>query len=110
MQSVHGLAASLAPIKAGVWIVTGTYRGFSDTASLTVNHAWPIGITILPNNPTFTAGTLVNFTATAADSYGNSWDVTGLTSWSITNNAGGSWTGNVYLCALAGVWTITGNY
>ena len=60
----------------------------------------PVSLTISPNNPTFTAGTSINFTATAFDFYGNSWNVRSLTGWSITSGAGGSWNANVYTCAL----------
>ncbi len=96
--------------KVGTWIVTGTYLGYSDTASLTVTHSTPSYLTITPTNPTFAAGSQVTFTATASDFYGNTWDVTGSTSWSITSAAGGAWSGNVYSCVKAGIWTVTGNY
>ena len=96
--------------KAGTWIVTGTYQGYSDTASLTVTHSTPFSISISPTNPTFQAGSSVTFTATAYDYYGNSWDVTNSATWSITSGAGGSWDGNVYTCAKAGIWTVTANY
>ena len=95
--------------KAGTWIITATYLGYSDTASLTVTHDAVASISISPVNPTYAAGSQVTFTAAASDIYGNSWDVTSSTSWSITAAAGGSWSGNVYSCAKAGIWTVTGN-
>ncbi len=95
---------------AGTWMVTGTYSGFYDTASLTVTHSTPSYLSISPVNPTFAAGSSVTFTATASDFYGNSWDVTSSTSWSIPSAAGGSWSGNTYTCAKAGIWTVSANY
>ena len=46
------------------------------------------------------------FTATASDSDGDTWDVTGTTVWIIDSTAGGSWSNNVYTSAKAGVWTV----
>ena len=95
---------------AGTWLVTGTYGSFHDTASLTVTHSTPSYLSISPVNPTSAAGTSVTFTATAFDFYGNSWDVTSLASFSITSGAGGSWSGNVYTSAKAGIWTVSASY
>jgi len=96
--------------RRGIWTVTGAYLGFHDSASLTVNHATANGITVSPKNPTVTAGSSVTFTTSAFDSFGNFWDVTSLTSWSLGSGAGGSWIGNVYDSAKSGVWTVTGTF
>ncbi len=48
--------------------------------------------------------------AIAYDTYGNSWDVTASTSWSINSNAGGYWHNNIYTAKYSGVWTVTGTY
>ena len=50
------------------------------------------------------------FSAIAYDYYGNSWDVTALTSWSINNSAGGYWLNNIYTAEGSGIWTVTGIY
>ena len=94
----------------GTWVVTGTYMGFQDSASLTTNHAGSISIMVNPKNPSVTAGLPVTFTSIASDSFGNAWDVTGSTSWSISSGAGGSWSNNIYMPAKAGTWTVTANY
>ena len=67
-------------------------------------------ITISPPTATIAAGASQSYSATAYDQYGNSWNVTPSTSWSISSGAGGSWSGNVYTSANAGTWTITGVY
>ena len=70
----------------------------------------PVGITIGPNSASVTAGSNQAFTATASDSYGNVWDVTALTGWSVSSGAEGSWINNQYTAAVAGNWIITGTY
>ena len=75
--------------------------GLSGTATLTVTHASPIGITVGPNSASVNAGSSQAFTATASDSYGNVWDITALTGWSVSSGAEGSWTNNQYTSAVA---------
>ena len=96
--------------KAGVWTVTGVYTGLTNKASLTVTHGQPVSIAITPSNSDLTAGSSQAYTATATDSFANTWDVSGLTVWSINNIAGGLWSSNVYTSATAGTWTINGNF
>ena len=95
---------------AGTWTVIAMSLGLSDTASLTVTHAIAIQITITPNSASITAGNTQNYAAIAYDNYNNLWDVSNLTSWSITSFAGGSWSGSNYASCLAGSWVITGIY
>ena len=95
---------------AGTWTVTVMSLGLSATASLTVTHASPIGITVGPNSASVNAGSNQAFTATASDSYGNVWDITALTGWSVSSGAEGSWINNQYTAAVAGNWIITGTY
>jgi hypothetical protein len=94
--------------KAGTWTVTATVASLIGTTPLTVNHASATSLTISPKSAVFQAGSSQAFTATAHDFYGNSWDVSNLVVWSITPNAGGSWSGNFYTCGTTGSWTITG--
>ena len=101
----HSYTASLA----GTWIVTGIYRGMSDTASLTVTHGSPVRITVGSTVSSAIAGSNVTYTATAFDSVGNSWDVSNLTLWS-SSGANGSWNNNIYYCVTAGNWKIIGNF
>lgn len=94
----------------GTWIVTGSYGQLSNTCSLTVSPAAPISILISPQISTLQAGNPQIFTAAAIDSFGNSWDVSSLTGWCISQGAGGQWVGNVYTAASANTWTVTGTY
>jgi len=93
---------------AGSWTVTATVANLQSTVPVTVNHGSAASIVISPQTPTVTSGTSQTFSATAYDSYGNTWDVTALTSWGITANALGSWTNNIYTSAEAGNWLVTG--
>ena len=50
------------------------------------------------------------YNASASDIYGNNWDITNLTDWSINPAAGGLWINNQYTSANSGSWSITGAY
>ena len=94
---------------AGVWVVSGSFSGFTKTASLTVSHGSPITISVaMPSD--VNSGCSFTFSSTAYDAYNNGWNVTSLTSWSISSGAGGSWSGNTYTSANLGNWVITANY
>ena len=67
------------------------------------------GITVTPSFASVTAGTSVNYTATAYDSAGDHLDISFGANWTINNQAGGSWAGNLYSAAKAGVWAVTGS-
>ncbi len=84
--------------------ITGSQNG------ITVTHAAVANVAISPAGSSVTAGLSVTYSATASDAYGNEWDVTSSTSWSISSGAGGSWSCNVYTSATAGSWTVTGTY
>jgi hypothetical protein len=56
------------------------------------------------------AGESVIYHATAEDAYGNTWDVTSETIFSIEAGAGGSWTDNTYTSQFAGDWTVWGEH
>ena len=96
---------------AGTWIVTGTYSGLTDTASLTVNAGPLDHIAISPDGATIVAGYTETYTAQSFDQFNNLIaDISSTTAFSITTAAGGSWTTNVYTSAIAGTWTVTGTY
>ncbi len=63
---------------------------------------------------TVNPGATATYTATASDDYGDTWDVTGATSFSIDSGAGGSWgagsSSNVFTSENSGTWTVTGTY
>jgi hypothetical protein len=102
---------SVSATAAGSYTVTGTYRGKSADATLTVTHAAAASsVAISPAGSSVTAGLSKTYSATASDAYGNTWDVTGSVTWSISSGAGGSWSSNVYTSAKAGSYTVTGTY
>ena len=94
--------------EAGTWTVTAIVANLQSAVPLTVNHGSAASIVISPQTQTIASGLSQSFSATAYDSYGNSWDATAITSWSIAANALGSWTNNIYTSAKAGNWLVTG--
>ena len=95
---------------AGSWTVMGIYSGLSSTASVTVNHAPAASITVGPTSGSIIAGSTETFIATAADVYGNTWDVIPSTVWTIARALQVHFSGDVYTSQLAGVWSITGTF
>ncbi|MDM7998689.1 MAG: hypothetical protein QUS33_01480, partial [Dehalococcoidia bacterium] len=96
---------------SGTWTVTGTYSGFTDTASLTVTVGSVSQIVVSPDGATIVAGSSQAFTAHTADSFGNPIeDVTDNTTFSIDAAAGGTWSANIYNSASAGAWVVTADY
>ncbi|UCB43247.1 MAG: DUF11 domain-containing protein, partial [Dehalococcoidales bacterium] len=67
-------------------------------------------IVISPENTAITAGETQDYTAVAFDEYGNSYDVTEYTSFSIQVGAGGGWSLNTYTSEKSGTWIVTGEY
>jgi hypothetical protein len=96
---------------AGTWTVEATLGGVYGTATLNVDHSATASITVAPLTATLTAGEFQVYTATAADSFGNTWDVTAEVTtadgWSIDSKAGGDWTGDTYISEFSGEWTVT---
>ncbi len=96
---------------AGTWVVTGTYNGLTDTASLTVNAGALHHIVISPDTSTVSAGNTRAYTVEAFDQWDNSLgDVTEETTFQVDGAAAGSWAANVYSSQKAGIWTVTGTY
>ena len=101
--TVTGLASTNCLIRVTDGTTTGTSGEF------TITHAAsPDSVSLSPATATIVAGTTQAYTATAYDSYGNSWDITALTAFSISPN--GSFSGNVASVSLAGPHTVTGSY
>jgi len=88
--------------------VTGSITG--SQTGITVTRAGVVNVVISPSGSSVTAGASKTYSATASDAYGNSWDVTSLTTWSVSSDSGGTWSGNVFTSAVAGSWTVTGTY
>ena len=94
----------------GSWTVTADYNSLPDTATL---HVIPDGLSrieISPDEISITAGGNQTYTATAFDTYNNSWDVTSATTFSIEAGASGSCTDNVCTTTIAGSWTVEALY
>jgi hypothetical protein len=99
--------------RTGTAKITATYSGDTNnsasigSATLTITPGAITTITVSPAISSLTEGTSVTFTATAYDAYGNSWDITSMTTWSISNSAGGSWSGSTYTTGNMGNWSVT---
>ncbi|MFO8110433.1 MAG: hypothetical protein R6U17_07965 [Thermoplasmata archaeon] len=101
--------------KAGTWTVFGTYNyeglELTDNVELTVEHAEEDHILITPESSYIEAGETQAYNTTVYDEFGNEiGEVTEDTNWSIEEEAGGSWVGNVYTSEIAGTWNVTGDY
>ena len=113
---IHTFTNSITLVTAGTGVsvtatdtVTGSITG--SQTGITVTHAAAVAnVVISPAGSSVTAGLSKTFSAAASDAYGTTWDVTSLTSWSISSGAGGSWSSNVYTSATAGSWTVNGTY
>ncbi|MGA2682463.1 MAG: hypothetical protein ABSF44_11775 [Candidatus Bathyarchaeia archaeon] len=106
---------SLALVTASAQSITATDTANStitgSQTGITVTHAASVAnVVVSPAGSTVTAGLSTPFSATASDMYGNAWDVTSSTTWSVSSGAGGSWSSNIYTSAKAGSWTVTGTY
>jgi hypothetical protein len=88
--------------------VTGSIAG--SQTGIMVTRAGVVNVVVSPSGSSVTAGSSKTYSAMASDAYGNTWDVTSLTTWSISPEAGGSWSGNVFTSAVVGSWTVTGTY
>lgn len=97
-------------IKAGNWTVTGIFETLTGKATLNVNHGPIVNLAVYPEDSNLTAGNTEAFNATAFDSYGNSWDITNSTVFTITSGAYGTWSSSAYTAYTAGTWTVTGSY
>ena len=96
-------------VAANEVIVTATDGlGQSGSRAYAIVHAVAARIEIAPDDTTVQSGHSATYNATAYDAYGNTWDVTGDTTFSTDLAAGGTWSGNVYVSDAAGNWTVTG--
>jgi hypothetical protein len=100
---------------AGSYTINGTYNSKSASASLTVTHATDVAyldyITASVSPTSVAAPGLVTGSATAFDTFGNSWVVSTDATWSIpAGNDGGSWSGNVYTSHSAGVYSVEASF
>ncbi len=97
--------------KAGVWTVTGIYLSTSATATLTVTHSDDPAkldyITIAPKLAEINVGATQSYSATAYDTFGNSWAVTAIYS---CPNPNLIISANTARSNIAGSFQITGSF
>ena len=91
-------------------LITATQGSVSGTAVLNIVHGSATAIELTPAPTIITAGESLSYTVTARDTYSNAWDVTAVSTYSITRAAGGIWAGNVYTAGMAGTWTVSATY
>lgn len=97
----------------GKYVVTAAYAGVvSSDTEVTVTHAAPISIEIMPGIAKVEAGDPQTYTAKAYDKYFNEWDITDDTYFEIIEpEAKGYWSpDNVYHSWVAGQWRVVGTY
>jgi uncharacterized repeat protein (TIGR01451 family) len=96
---------------AGTWTVTATYRTTAvATATLTITPGQSRHLNLDYAKTTIIAGESQTYTTEARDTFGNRWDVTTETTYTITPEARGHWTDNVYTSEVAGTWVVTATY
>ena len=97
--------------RVGTWTVRGTYttEGKTDTATVTVTYGTATTLDITPSNALVWVLDTVTYSATARDMRGNTWTVTGSTTFGV-NDLLGTMSKNIYTAGEKGTWTITGTY
>ncbi|MFH1896761.1 MAG: T9SS type A sorting domain-containing protein [Candidatus Desantisbacteria bacterium] len=93
----------------GIHVITGTYSGKVGTASVAVTHGTVALLELTPAFSTIWIFETATYTATAVDMKGNTWTVTGSSTYS-TDDLLGTMTKNIYTAKEKGTWTITGTY
>jgi len=99
--------------RVGDYEVTASYDGVaSESTSVTVEPAEAVEFWMEPGERTRTAGESQEYNTWAEDDYGNQFEVTEDTYWSIDEDAGGEWDQNtgVYTSEFAGEWTVEAEY
>ncbi|OIP42241.1 hypothetical protein AUJ95_01945 [Candidatus Desantisbacteria bacterium CG2_30_40_21] len=88
-------------------VTDGSISGTS--TPVTVTRGLPERLDITSATHTITAGAVVNYTAMACDTVGNTWTVTDDTVFS-SDDPLGTVSGSIYTAGKAGTWTVTGRY
>ena len=85
--------------------VTDTSTKITGSESISVSHAVDaVSVGVSPSTDSVTAGATVTYTATAKDTYGNTWDASSTAGWS---GGGGPWSGATLTTQTSGTFTIT---
>jgi len=83
-------------ITAGTCTITGTYTTLTGTATVIVTHGTATSLDITPKTASVKAGETVLYTAKSTDANGNTWDVTGLTTFGVDDPQGSMTTKHLY--------------
>jgi hypothetical protein len=92
--------------------ITATFGSITGTSNyFDVEHNIATSIAVTPDSSTITAGGDETYVVTAADTYGNTWNVTADSTFQIVGGGdGGSWNGDTYTSRTAGTWTVRASY
>lgn len=97
--------------ESGGHYVTATYDEVqSDMVTIRVEPSDAVQIGIKPDDTTIQAGSTQRFYSEAYDEFGNSFNITNDTDFTIDSDAKGVWFDNVYSSEIAGTWNVTGHY
>ncbi|MFH1448112.1 MAG: PKD domain-containing protein [Candidatus Micrarchaeota archaeon] len=111
------LASEAGPFEANILTSDGTmgtfeasaeYMELADYASVTVTYGEAAELVLFPESATVSVGDTIDYSSTAYDEYGNSWDATSDTEFSSTE--GGTFSGNILTALSPGTYTVTGVY
>lgn len=95
----------------GEYSVTAEYEEvISEPVFVEVTPSDPVSLQVSPDGSSVQAGDYRSFFAEARDEYGNVFNVTDETEFTIDEEAKGVWFDNVYSSEIAGVWNVTGYY
>ncbi|MEW6608510.1 MAG: T9SS type A sorting domain-containing protein, partial [bacterium] len=97
--------------KVGTWTIAGTHTsGVGTSTYVIVSVGTPTALTIIPEGTTVKAGDMVNYTAIAEDTKGNTWTVTAQTQFATDDPIGTITDYGTYTAGKSGVWQIYGTY
>jgi len=92
----------------GTWTIIGECAGLAGSTTVIVIHGTPTVLVMEPTTIAVAAGDTVKYDITARDIVGNTWMVTGSTTYS-TTDPWGTITDNLYTPpSRLGTWTVTG--
>lgn len=97
--------------QVGTWTIYATYNTFtSNNVTVNVSHGAAVSLSITPADVTLTSDQTQQFTATATDTDGNTWNATSQTSWSDTDPVGTINSSGLYSAGQVGNWQVNGTY
>ena len=104
---IPGQKGSFTANAFGSWTVTAAIGGLSASATVTITHGAPTGLTLMPTPASVTTDGSVALLLYATDADGNGWDVTSVATWTTTETTG-LISAAGYKPLAAGSWSLTG--